>query len=102
MLSGKNTGRLGVVPMKISAGGIIDVTDLERTLVDLAVRPVYGGGVGCVLEAYRRAQPRVSVHKIVTTLRRLDHMYPIIRRSVFTWNAQALTPKTATACAVWE
>lgn len=33
----------------------IRVTDLERTLIDIAVRPAYSGGVFEVLEAFKNA-----------------------------------------------
>jgi hypothetical protein len=44
LLNGKNTGNLGVVEMDSPEGARIRVTDVERTLIDVTVRPVYGGG----------------------------------------------------------
>ena len=52
------------------------MTSIERTLIDVAVRPAYAGGIENVLEAYRRAQGLVSVDKVIATLQRLDHVYP--------------------------
>jgi len=58
------------------AGELLDATKLERTLVDVAVRPVYAGGVHKVLEAYRAARERISVNLLMATLKNLGHLYP--------------------------
>lgn len=71
VVNGRNTGRLGVV--KVQG---VDTTDLERTLIDGAVRPVYCGGVAEVLAAYKAARDRVSVNRISAYLKRLSYIYP--------------------------
>ncbi len=76
LLSGKHTGRLEVGEVKGPAGERIEATKLERTLIDIAVRPVYGGGVYQVLEAYRGAKDRASVNTIIAILPKLGHKYP--------------------------
>jgi hypothetical protein len=76
LLNGKQTGRCGVMIMKTVDDTEVPVTDLERTLVDVAVRPSYAGGVNNVLKAYRLAQPKVSIQKLVETLRALQYVYP--------------------------
>lgn len=75
LLSGKNTGNLGT-ENKVFQGQPITLTNLERTLVDIAVRPAYSGGCAQVLEAYRRANGRVSVDSILGILAKLDYVYP--------------------------
>lgn len=76
VVNGKNTGRYGVEEVEDRDGHPVQVTTLERTLVDIVVRPIYSGGVAEVLEAYRRAAERVQVNKLLATLRKMDFVYP--------------------------
>jgi predicted transcriptional regulator of viral defense system len=75
LLHGKNTGRLEVGTITYGREQL-SVTKLERTLIDITVRPAYAGGVYQVLEAYRRAQPDMSTSVLLATLKKLDYIYP--------------------------
>ena len=76
VLSGKNTGRVGVVLATAPSGHKVDVSSLERTLIDITVRPGYSGGVSSVLQAFRLAQNRISVGELIALLRKFDYTYP--------------------------
>lgn len=76
VLSGKHTGRLEVASLRDPDGGQVDATGVERTLIDIAVRPAYAGGIRSVLEIYTRARNRMSGDLLLATLKRLDYRYP--------------------------
>jgi predicted transcriptional regulator of viral defense system len=76
LLNGMFTGKLGVIETASPDGGKIYVTNVERTLIDIAVRPVYSGGVFEVLKAYRLAQGKVSINKLSAMLEKLNYIYP--------------------------
>jgi len=77
MLSGKNTKNLGVLSsVPDPYGGRVSVTGLERTLVDIAVRPAYAGGVDRVVDIYREARGRAQMSRIIQILQTLDYVYP--------------------------
>lgn len=54
----------------------IRYTDLEKTLIDIALRPAYSGGVFEVLEAYIKARDIVDTNKLYDYLNQLNYIYP--------------------------
>jgi predicted transcriptional regulator of viral defense system len=76
LLNGKHTGRFEVEEIEGPSGEHLVVTSVGRTLVDIAVRPGYAGGISQVLEAYMGARGNVSGEKILNILKSLDYMYP--------------------------
>ena len=76
LLAGMHTGQLGVIQTKTPTGETVPVTNIERTLIDIVVRPFYAGGIYEVLEAYRRARGSLSINKLVATLKKLNYTYP--------------------------
>ncbi len=80
LLSGQKTENLGVVTQEVNDGEATvmgRVTDLERTLIDIAVRPFYAGGVFEVAKAFELARPHASINKLVAMLKRLNFIYPV-------------------------
>ncbi len=80
-LNGKNTSNLGVVEENfIGTGGEpfgrIRVTNIERTLIDITVRPVHSGGVSEVLKAFTLARDIASVNRLAAMLKKLAFIYP--------------------------
>jgi predicted transcriptional regulator of viral defense system len=77
MLNGRNTKSLGVVEIETDdTSGPLRVTDVERTLIDATVRPVYSGGVHEVAKAFKEAAGQFSVNKLAAYLRKLNYTYP--------------------------
>ncbi len=76
LLNGKNTNRLGVVEMVSTSQEKVWVTDIERTLIDIVVRPAYSGGIYEVLKAYRNAATVVSINRLVAMLLKMKFIYP--------------------------
>lgn len=79
-LNGKNTDNLGVVEEDFTGideqFGRIRVTNVERTLIDITVRPVHAGGVTEVLKAFELARDQVSVNRLAVMLKKLAYIYP--------------------------
>ncbi len=97
LLSGKHTNRLGVNTVPGPAEENLRATSLERTLIDIVVRPAYTGGIGEVLEAYRRARGRGDPSVLLKTLLKLAHLYPYHQSVGFLmeqtgWGEDAIAP----------
>lgn len=76
LLNGGNTNSLGVVEMTLSDGTQVRVTNMERTLIDIVVRPIYSGGAQELVRAFCAAGGKVSVNKMLSYLRTLQYTYP--------------------------
>lgn len=76
ILNGMFTGLLGVIEFEYSGGAKIPIASIERTLIDIAVRPVYSGGVFEVLGAYTAAAGKCSINRLASYLKKMDYVYP--------------------------
>jgi predicted transcriptional regulator of viral defense system len=76
LLSGKYTDNLGIITLSGANGNTLPLTSIERTLVDIAVRPAYAGGIYQVAAAYKGAKGKISVGNLVSILKKLDYKYP--------------------------
>lgn len=80
LLNGAHKGMFGIVDSKVNYGDNKDLelklTNLERTLIDISVRPFYAGGVFEVAKAFENAKGRVSVNKLAAMLSRMEFGYP--------------------------
>lgn len=74
-LNGKNVNKIGVIDLDYD-NSKIKVTNVERTLIDITVRPSYSGGINEVLNAYIAAKDKVSTNKLIATLKKMDYIYP--------------------------
>lgn len=75
MLNGKNVDRIGVIEYDYN-GTVMPISDIERTLIDITVRPGYSGGVREVLNAYIAARDRFSVNRLIAMLKKMGYIYP--------------------------
>lgn len=80
LVNGMFTDQLGVINEQVQYGNMplanVRLTNLERTLIDITVRPVYAGGVSEVLKAYGAAKERLSVNRLSAMLQKLRYVYP--------------------------
>jgi hypothetical protein len=78
VINGKNTGRSGLCGFTEDDGSNpLAVTDLERTLIDITVRPSYAGNnTLAVLEAYKRAKDKLDIKTLLKMLEKFDYIYP--------------------------
>jgi hypothetical protein len=76
LLSGKNSNRLGVTKITGPQGEPLELTNLDRTLIDIAVRPSYAGGARNVAKAYRAAFSQTSISRLTKMLGELSYVYP--------------------------
>lgn len=55
---------------------LVRLTNIERTLIDAAVRPIYTGGISEVAKAFQFAKEQVSVNRLGAMLKKLSYTYP--------------------------
>lgn len=70
LLTSQYTDRKGITKNKYP------VTNIERTLLDMTVRPLYGGGADTILQAYRNAVGKLDVKCLIKMLEEINFIYP--------------------------
>lgn len=74
------TAERGVIRQEVQQGSdeaaSVRLTNIERTLIDAAVRPFYSGGVNEVAKAFELAKGRVSANAMAAMLKQLGYAYP--------------------------
>ena len=76
LLNSKFTRKAGIIRLNSIFGNNLTITSLERTLIDITVRPAYSGGVNEVLKAYQAAKDLLSVNKLTSILTKMNFIYP--------------------------
>ncbi len=75
LLNGQFQNRLGVTEIDYEKRKL-PITTMERTLIDITVRPAYAGGAQEVLSAFLFAREKISVNTILATLKGMKFVYP--------------------------
>lgn len=75
LLQSKYSDALGIINANYNDANI-NITDIERTLIDITVSPYYCGGCFEVLNVYKKAKGRVNTKKMHEMLLKLDYIYP--------------------------
>lgn len=75
LLNGKFTNNIGIIDMTYN-NEEIRISSIERTLIDIAVRPDYSGGPIEIIKAYRNARGKFSINKLNDYLNKIDYIYP--------------------------
>jgi hypothetical protein len=80
MLESSYQGGLGVTSGEVNWGGArplkLRYTSLERTMIDVVVRPFYAGGVFEVAKAFENAKTTLSGNTMLAMLKRMAFGYP--------------------------
>ena len=75
LLQSKYSNKLGIIETNYN-NAKINITNIERTLIDITVSPYYCGGCFEVLNVYKKARGRVNAQKLHDMLIKLDYIYP--------------------------
>jgi hypothetical protein len=76
ILAGKHTGKMEVAQHVTPDGETVEVTSLDRTLIESVVRPAYAGGIPNVLRVFRSLREPISIDKLLDVLAKFSYVYP--------------------------
>lgn len=74
--SKKVTQSIGIIQRSVFSKKLVGITNVERTLIDAVMRPLYAGGSYEILKAFENAAPRLSVNKLCSYLKKIAPIYP--------------------------
>lgn len=77
LIDSYRNNHIGIQKFPFSDGTMLPVSNEERTLIDITVRPDYAGGIHEVVKAYKNAIDTVQVNRIKAYLTNLQYIYPI-------------------------
>ncbi|NLA32969.1 MAG: hypothetical protein GX864_03420 [Mollicutes bacterium] len=69
----KKDSKLIYLPINDS---LLAITSIERTLIDIVVRPEYSGGVSEVINIFKNSKSKISINKLISILNNSDYIYP--------------------------
>ncbi|MEB6613485.1 type IV toxin-antitoxin system AbiEi family antitoxin domain-containing protein [Staphylococcus pasteuri] len=70
-LESKNYNKLGIIE-----NNNYKYTNLERTLLDILMRPSYSGGIKEVITIFFKAKDDLSINKLYKYIKKMDPIYP--------------------------
>ncbi len=80
LINGMHTAQLGVINQVVDYDNDrqidVRITNIERTLIDISVRPIYSGGVHEVAKAFELAKGTASVNTLAAFLQKMRFVYP--------------------------
>lgn len=97
LLNGKHSKKSGVIKVDSVFGKNLPVTNLERTLIDITVRPNYSGGIVEVYNAFKNSVEKISVNKLSAILTKLDFIYPYFQSIGFLLQKAGVTKESQLA-----
>ncbi|KAA2221411.1 MULTISPECIES: type IV toxin-antitoxin system AbiEi family antitoxin domain-containing protein [Chryseobacterium] len=71
-INGQNHNLLGIEPFRNK----YLVSNIERTLIDVSVRPFYAGGITQVLQSFEEAKDKLNTQKLFDYYVEMDFTYP--------------------------
>ncbi|MBT0554884.1 type IV toxin-antitoxin system AbiEi family antitoxin domain-containing protein [Riemerella anatipestifer] len=71
LINGQHQNNIGIIPFRN-----YKVSDIERTLIDICVRPFYSGGVSQVLSIFNEVKSTMDTEKLFEYYRNMNFIYP--------------------------
>ncbi len=75
--------RFGIIKRAVFSDKLVAISNLERTILDIVIQPLYSGGIYEVLTAFEKAAENISINKLCSYLKKLKPIYPYHQRIGF-------------------